>query len=269
MISYMDGIYKPDEEMMIPVSDAGFMRSHAAYQCIRFYNTTLFDFEGHYERLIFSIEALALPPLNVDLKSICEALIEKNRLENGIFRIYRTSIAAGQDQGRLIVLTQPLPVYPKSTSTIMTYPNFRTHPLIKCTHYSFALKAVHDATREGFDEVVFTDPKGNLLELAHSNFFAIKGDTLITPKDNVLPGITRKHLLLIAPSIGLTPIQETINIRSLPTFDEVFHCNTTRDVVPITRINEVDFPKHTKTLLLKKSFETYVSSLSSKSLKFL
>lgn len=266
MISYMDGVYTPNEQLSIPITDLGFMRSHTAYECVRHYNGHLFDIESHLERFYETMKTLGLICSPVDIIQICQSLIEKNRTPDGIFRIYQTSGIAGE--GRLIILSQPLPIYLQTTSKVKTTPNFRTHPLVKATHYSHALKAIYDAKNEGFDEVIYLDEKKNLLELSYSNFFAIKDHFLITPKDGILPGVTRKHLLLIAPKVGLIPQERPLAYHEICFMDEVFHCNTTREVTPITQIDEIQFFFHAKTTLLHKALKSHIQlSLNSSKLK--
>ncbi len=263
MISYNNGIYCQNEQMLIPISDPGFMRSQAAYEAIRVYEGQLFDFQGHYDRFLFSIKELMLPGLKVDLKKICESLSIKNQNVPSLLRIYQT---AGIDQkGATYVLAEPLDTQYKKTSKICTFPNFRTHPLIKATHYAPALSANTLAMQQGFDETLFVSEKGDLLELSFSNFFAIKDDLLLTPEKDVLPGITRKHLLKLASSVGLIPTERVLNIRELPSFDEVFHSNTTKEIVPITQINDIIYPCHKKTLTLHEAFK---KTLTTNSLRF-
>ena len=250
--------------MVIDILDPGFSRSQTAYEFIRVYNGRLFDFEQHYKRLLFSISGQALPRLTEDLQKICQTLIEKNNMESGVFRIYQTP---GVDlKGSLFVHADKVPIYHQDTSKVKTSPNFRANPDIKATHYAPAIVAMNTAQNDGFDQVLFTSPEGNLLELAFSNFFAIAGNCLLTPLDGILHGITRKHLLLVSESVGLKPVYRSINIKELHTFKEVFHANTTREVVPITQINDIHFPVHTKTKEIAKALRNRIDALTTKPL---
>ncbi len=51
------------------------------------------------------------------------------------------------------------------------------------------------ATKEGFDEILLTDTRGNILEGSLSNAFFVNGDTLVTPNEGILPGIFRALIL--------------------------------------------------------------------------
>lgn len=53
------------------------------------------------------------------------------------------------------------------------------------------------------DEALFVDRRGHILEGLTTNVFAIDGDTLITARDRVLPGIVRAWVLANASRAGL------------------------------------------------------------------
>lgn len=252
MISYNNGTDCDSGDLSIPILDPGFMRGHVAYEAIRVYEGHFFDFQTHLDRLLFSIEKLRMPELKIDLKKICADLNKKNDYKLCLFRIYYTP---GVDlKGAVYIFCDPITTKVSRPEKVCTAPTFRNDPLIKSTHYGPALAALDKAKDEGFDDVLFIGKDHELLELAFSNFFAIKGNELLTPDADVLPGVTRKHILKIADKVGLTPICRQIKISEVVTFDEVFHSNTTKEVMPISQVDDILFPSHEKTHKLHEAF---------------
>ncbi|WP_280938751.1 aminotransferase class IV [Meiothermus taiwanensis] len=89
---------------------------------------------------------------------------------------------------------------------------------------------------EGATEVIYHDGE-TVYEGGRSSLLIVQQGTLVTAQAGVLPGITRKHLLEVARSI--LPIQERpITLSELYSADEVLLTGATRQVMPITQIED-------------------------------
>lgn len=84
------------------------------------------------------------------------------------------------------------------------------------------------ATSEGFDEVIFTNERGEVTEGAISNIFVRFGDEYVTPPlhSGVLPGVYRKHLLQTLSNAK----ERTLTIEDLESADTVYLCNSVRGI---------------------------------------
>jgi para-aminobenzoate synthetase/4-amino-4-deoxychorismate lyase len=93
-----------------------------------------------------------------------------------------------------------------------------------------------EAQANGFDEVLFTNEKGEVTEGAISNIFIEQSGKLITPPITcgVLPGIMRRHLL----ETSATTEERVIKIDDLKAADAIFLCNSVRG---IRRVNSLRF----------------------------
>ncbi len=116
-------------------------------------------------------------------------------------------------------------------------------------NYAASLRPAARAKKEGFSTVLFLDSKENkyIDEAGPANFFAIKGNSYITPDSTtILPSITNKSLRQIAEDLGMNvevrPVPET----ELDTFDEVGACGTAAVISPIKRIVDRDSGKEYK-----------------------
>ena len=76
-------------------------------------------------------------------------------------------------------------------------------------------------------------------EFGSSNFFAIKGNTYITPdSDSVLPSITNASLRTVAKDLGMEVEMRHIPVTELAEVDEVNSCGTAVVITPICRIDD-------------------------------
>src|SRR5260370_15341757 len=71
--------------------------------------------------------------------------------------------------------------------------------------------AVAEAVKEGFDEVVMLNDRGEGAESTSANIFAVKNEKILTPALNsvCLQGVTRVILIEIAPETGVSVVHHT------------------------------------------------------------
>jgi len=106
-------------------------------------------------------------------------------------------------------------------------------------NYAASLMAGERAHKLGYASALFLDAreKKYIDEAGPANFFAIKGDTYVTPlSDSILPSITNKSLMTLAEAMGLKVERRKIPIEELAEFDEVGACGTAAVISPIRRI---------------------------------
>ena len=110
-------------------------------------------------------------------------------------------------------------------------------------NYAYSLTAGKMAHDLGYSSVLYLDPREKrfLDECGPANFFAIKGNTYITPKsDSILPSITNMSFMQIARDMGLTVEQRQILLDELDEVDEAAACGTAAVASPISRIDDLD-----------------------------
>lgn len=114
-------------------------------------------------------------------------------------------------------------------------------------NYAASLRALLEIKKEGFDNVLFLDAQKRefLEELSGMNIFVVKDQTIITPPlgDTILPGVTRKTLLQLAPELGLKAQESPLNVNEVISglksgnITEVFACGTASAVTAIRELN--------------------------------
>lgn len=113
-------------------------------------------------------------------------------------------------------------------------------------NYAASLKALDRGKKEGFASVIFRSSADRkyIDEAGPANFFAIKGNTYITPDSHsVLPSITNMSLRQLASDMGLTIERRSVAVDELGTFDEVGACGTAAVISPIKKIIDRDSGK--------------------------
>jgi branched-chain amino acid aminotransferase len=99
--------------------------------------------------------------------------------------------------------------------------------------------AVSDAHAAGFDDCIFLNPDGHVSEGSAANLFMVRDGTLVTPPitDNLLEGITRHSLMVLARDRHLPMSERHIDRSELYVADEVFLAGTGVQVVPVVEID--------------------------------
>ena len=108
-------------------------------------------------------------------------------------------------------------------------------------NYAQSLHAYNLAHRLGYRELLFLDTAthSHIEEFGSSNFFAIKGNSYITPDSgSVLPSITNKSLRTVAEEFGLKVERRQVMVEELAEMEEVNSCGTAVVITPICSIDD-------------------------------
>ncbi len=132
-------------------------------------------------------------------------------------------------------------------------------------NYAASLVAGCKAHDLGYSVMLYLDPQERkyLDECGAANFYAVRGNSYITPKSGtILPSITNKSLRQLAKDLGYTVEERHIDYNELETFDEAGACGTAAVCSPIGEIDDLDngrkFVYNTKEAgpVTKKLYET-------------
>lgn len=108
-------------------------------------------------------------------------------------------------------------------------------------NYAQSLHAYNLAHNTGYRELLFLDTatKTTIEEFGSSNFFAIKGNTYVTPRSgSILPSITNMSLRTVAADMGMDIEIRPVKVEELAEFDEVNSCGTAVVITPICTIDD-------------------------------
>jgi para-aminobenzoate synthetase/4-amino-4-deoxychorismate lyase len=116
-----------------------------------------------------------------------------------------------------------------STHTVSSGDLFLHH---KTTRRELYTQEYAAAQRDGFDEVIFLNERGEVTEGAISNLFLRRGDKLLTPplSSGVLAGVLRRHIL----ETDTTAEERVLTLSDLEQADAVYIGNSLRGLRRIT-----------------------------------
>ena len=123
--------------------------------------------------------------------------------------------------------------------------------------------AKSEAQLNGFDEAIMLTQDGHVSEGSAENIFLVSNGILITPPvtDNVLEGITRRHLLEVAGDLGIPTTERSIDRTELYGADEVFLCGTGAQLAPVVEIDRRPIGAGTPGPLTRRLHKVYFDAV--------
>lgn len=242
---YLNGKIIPSSKASLPLNDMAILRGYAAFDFFHTFNGKLFCFKDYYCRFVSSSKKLGLKvPLTMkEMEVIIYSLIKKNKMKDASVRLILTGGVSknGFDLSNpnffmLIedVYGVPASMHEKGVK-LVTRKYERLLPEAKTTNYLFPVKEKPAIKKEGAFEILYV-VEGKVLECSFSNIFFFKGDTLITPKDDVLNGITRRKTIELAKKKFMVEEREVM-IDELLQANEVFMTGSNKHVLPVVKID--------------------------------
>ena len=145
----------------------------------------------------------------------------------------------------------------------------RSCPLKAKTSASYITSALAktEAAESGFDEAILLNSQGKVAEASAANIFIVRNKTLITPgfDQDILEGITRDSILIIARNLGIETQERPVDKSELFIADEVFLCGTALQITPVKQIENYHLSNYMPiTNLLKEKLTAIVENNESK-----
>ena len=246
---YIDGDFLDEDQASISVKDIIVLRGFGVFDFLITYNRRPFKLKEHVARLENSARAigLAMQHSNADICRIVEETIHRNRHhdESNVRIVYTGGISSDgvtpEGNGKLMVMVTPRHTPPGWWYTdgvkVVTADIERFLPDAKSTSYLNAVYALRLAGKAAAVETIYVDRNNRVLEGTTSNFFFVKGDTLVTAGDGILPGITRSVILDLARGCVDVQIRD-IDRAELDAMDEAFVTASNKEVVPVVRVDD-------------------------------
>ncbi len=198
--------------------------------------TRVLGLRDHLQRLYVPAGEVKLNPA-VDEYVLREriALLAKENLPNES----RVRLILAKESGKIYIGVLPFMSLSKNVyangAHVITSSVARHDPRIKDTGFISESVAQRKLLNKDVFEVLLTKNK-NIFEGMTSNFYAVKGKTLITAQRGILLGVTRKAMLRIARGQGMGIEYRAPGMNE--EFDEAFLTSSSRGVVPIVSIND-------------------------------
>ncbi len=256
---YVNGTIARAEDASIPVYDHGFLYGEGVYETLRTYNRVPFLYDRHLRRLRASAGYLQLdvPFSDESLGTwIGDTMAAAGNMEEAYIRVLLTrgvgeltyDISATPVPS-LVIIVKPLEEPPARVFSdgirIALVPILRNHPgsvnpIIKSNNLLNNALAMQEAYRRGAEEGLMCNYRGELSECSQANFFIVREGVALTPATDagLLEGLTRSFLFEVGQDVGIEVRSETLFPRDLEDADEAFITSTTRELSPVTRIDD-------------------------------
>lgn len=247
MSVFLNDQFLENAEASLNIADLSIQRSYAAFDYLRTVNSKPLFLDDHLERFAHSAEAMRLPLLKTkeELAAIINELVKRSGLVQAGIRLILTGgyspDAYNPTIPNLLITCNPQ-VLPSEADfekgiSIITYDYQRDLPHIKTTNYMMAVWLQSILKEQKADDVLYYH-NNVLTEFPRANIFIVTTDKmLVTPSENILPGVTRKRLTDMAKSY-IQVEERNISKEELYTATEVFICSTTKRILPIIKADD-------------------------------
>lgn len=226
------------------------------YEVIRILKGIPLFEEEHIVRLEKSFEILkkSFPYQYNKIEVFIAKLINANHIESGTIKLTYNFDSSSM---RIYEIRHSYPtnkMYQEGINVLLYNAN-RKKPNAKVINEKLQQKVREILKNSDAYEALLVDEMGYITEGSKSNIFFIKDNTLITtPLEKVLPGITRDKVINIAKKLTIEVKEICINANELDSIEAMFICGTSPKILPISKINDLNFDINNEilSLLIKK-----------------
>ena len=248
-IFHNDGLV-PIEKARLSPGQAGLICGWGLFTTLRIFRGEAFAYERHWRRLEkdAAIVRLPMPYTAAKVRVHLHEVIRANQVTDGCARIYLVYNQVGfwqsdekHPQVDLIIYSAPLPEYREPVRlSLREHGRHAASPLagVKSTSWLANVWSVAEAQKEGFDEALLLNERGEVAECTSANIFAVKDGKVLTPPLNsgCLEGVTRGILFEIAPEAGVAVVEQALRPEDIYSADEVFISSTNRNLIGVGEI---------------------------------
>ena len=246
MWAFINNQFVTAEHAVLPVSDLSIQRGYGVFDFFRTVEKVPLFIDHHLDRLYHSASVLRLqlPFSKAELKNIVRELISKNDLSTSGIRITIT----GGNAADTYTPTTPNLIITQSVLTmdvvfdvskglhLITQEYVRELPTVKSINYLMGVYLQQKVKDAGACDVLYVK-NGFITELPRSNVFVVTANNkLITANENVLYGITRKHILKLAAEVMVVN-EQPVSLNDVLTAKEVFVSSTTKRLLPVFSVD--------------------------------
>jgi branched-chain amino acid aminotransferase len=271
---FLNGKFISEDELVVSARDVGFSRGYAVFDfLITYSHHRPFKLSRHIDRLFNSAHYIGLktPWSKEQVSQWVLETLEKN--ESEAEKSIKIIISGGvsdtmlpAEKPTLVIIVDPKHEYPKENyengTGVIAVKHHRYTPGAKSNNYMEGMKQTQIAKEIGAAEPIYYN-ETQVFEGSNSNIFAVIDNKLVTPKTNILYGITRETLLEIL-KLDMPIEERDFTLDELLSASEVFLTGSGKEISPVTKIdgNEVgngEVGRITKEVM--NQFRKYTSSV--------
>ena len=236
-------------DIRISPSDLGMLRGYTVFDVMPVENGHGFLWERHYDRLCRSAESIgmAVPISKEAYGAAIEDLIHQSETAELVLRTVlsggpsENGFAPEPGQETFYILAEerhrlPESVYDEGVKLI-TLPYERYLPQVKFANHAISIWDLKRRQTEGAFDTLYVS-QGLISEASQGNILIMKDGVLITPREEVLWGITQGVVMELAEQIGMSTEWRGVTLAETLAADEVLLTGSSKGIVPVVRIDD-------------------------------
>jgi branched-chain amino acid aminotransferase len=264
----------PVEQVRLSPGQSGLLNGWGLFTTMRIVQGVAFAFERHWKRLTRDAERTRCPfPFEEEtVRAQMGEVLRANDVREGCARIYAFGNQTGSwrsdetfPAADLVICSSGLPAYRDPLRLgLLEQGRHAASPLagVKVTSWLPNVWALYEAQRDGNDEVILLNERGEVSECTAANIFCAREGRVWTPplSSGCLAGITREVMMEIGPGAGVPVEERALFPPDLYGADEVFISSTNRTMLNVSSIagRAVGIPREPIARKLEKVFAEYV-----------
>ena len=246
---WFDGRIGPQDQTLAPLTTHAMHYGTAVFEGIRSYATpdgaAVFRLSEHLERMRKGADAFGASFDAVEAAAAVIAVLQANKHRDAYIRplLWYGTGSLGLDvaplRRHLMVASMPWKPHLGDKPVRLTVSPFRRNraealpPLKLSGAYVNSILAKREAGSRGFDDALFIDDAGFVVECTGVNVFLVKhGQVVAVEHPDALPGITRDTIVELAGAVS-----RPVTLEELLEADEVFLTGTSAEVMPVAALD--------------------------------
>ena len=243
---FLNGKIVKAEKAFLHITDLALLRGFGIFDFCRTQNRQPLLIDKYLNRFFNSAKCLDLeiPYSKEFIKDSIFLLLKKNGIvESGIRMVltggYTENGYTPGDPNFFILIEKinfPDTSFYKDGIDLIFHEHQRELSHIKSINYLTPISIRKKIKKANAYDVLYHS-NGKVLEVSRSNIFIVKDNIVITPRENVLQGITRATVIQLAAE-DFNIEERDISIEELYQADEIFMTGTTKRVLPVRKIDD-------------------------------
>lgn len=245
LTGYNNGQFIETTNMSVPLDNLGINRGYGAFDFFGVINRKPFYFQRHLDRFMRTIGLLRLelPRKRNEIQSLIEETIQRNTASDyhiKLFALPLNSDTAGSLTSGLYIL--PVQVTPYESelyskgARLITKNYTRFLPEAKSTNYLPMVFWYKELIEQNAVDILYLTDHA-VRETSRGNIFMVKNETVYTPGEGMLKGITRSIVIDILKEGPVQLIEEEISFYDLLNAEEIFLSSSTKKIMPVVEID--------------------------------
>lgn len=235
-LASIDGRVGPTNEALIPAHDDGLLRGDGVFEVIKVYGGNPHAMDDHLDRMERSAAAISLALPREELEMEARTLLDRAGEVDSQLRLVVTR------GGRRLAFIEPLVEWPETAVlATVTYAPSVILTGVKSLSYGANMHSTRIAKERGGNESLLVTPDGIVLEGPTCSIFWVdRNGVLKTPslESGILDSIVRDRVIAeMEVEEGVYPLEDLLS------GSEAFLASTTREIQPVSAIDETELPE--------------------------